>query len=103
MRCGDAVALGRLMNASHDSLRHDFAVSSRELDVLVEYGRLHPACLGIRMTGAGFGGCAVALVREDDVHAFASVVAASYQSVTGLSPVLHVCAATDGAAVISSG
>jgi galactokinase len=101
MRRGDALALGRLMNASHDSLRDDFAVSSRELDIMVECGRAHPACLGIRMTGAGFGGCAVALVRGEDVHGFTSAVAARYQSATGLVPVLYVCAATDGAAVIS--
>jgi galactokinase len=101
MRRGDASALGRLMNASHDSLRDDFAVSSRELDVMVECGRAHPACLGIRMTGAGFGGCAVALVRSGDVNGFTSAVASRYQSATGLAPVLYVCAATDGAAVIS--
>jgi galactokinase len=100
MRRGDAIALGQLMNASHDSLRDDFAVSSRELDVMVEYGRLHPACLGIRMTGAGFGGCAVALVLSDEVHAFTNVVALSYQSVTKLTPAVYVCAATDGAAVM---
>ncbi len=100
MRRGDAAEVGRLMNASHDSLRDDFAVSSRELDVMVECGRAHPACLGIRMTGAGFGGCAVALVRREGVEGFTSAVADRYQSIAGLAPVLYVCAATDGAAVI---
>ncbi|HTU93991.1 MAG TPA: galactokinase [Gemmataceae bacterium] len=100
MRHGDAVAVGRLMNASHASLRDDFAVSSRELDVMVECGRAHSACLGIRMTGAGFGGCAVALVHSEPAEAFTSAVAASYQAATGIKPVLYVCAATDGAAVV---
>jgi galactokinase len=100
MRRGDAVTVGRLMNASHDSLRDDFAVSSRELDVMVECGRAHPACFGIRMTGAGFGGCAVALIHGEQAEAFASDVAAGYQSATGIVPVLYVCTASDGAAVV---
>jgi galactokinase len=99
MRRGDAIELGRLMNASHESLRDDFAVSSRELDVMVECGRTHPACLGIRMTGAGFGGCAVALIHSEHAEAFTSTVAASYRAATGIAPVLYVCAATDGATV----
>jgi galactokinase len=101
MRRGDAAELGRLMNASHDSLRDDFAVSSRELDVMVECGRAHAACVGIRMTGAGFGGCAVALVCGEEVQEFKSTVADRYHSIVGLAPVLYVCAATDGAAVVS--
>ena len=100
MRRGDAVAVGRLMNASHESLRDDFAVSSRELDVMVECGRAHPACLGIRMTGAGFGGCAVALIHSEQAEAFTSNVAATYRATTGIVPTLYVCAATDGAAVV---
>ncbi|HTU91460.1 MAG TPA: hypothetical protein VMF69_15365, partial [Gemmataceae bacterium] len=100
MRHGDAVAVGRLMNASHASLRDDFAVSSRELDVMVERGRTHPACLDIRMTGAGFGGCAVALIHSEHAEAFTSIVAGRYQAITGIAPVLYVCSATDGAAVV---
>lgn len=101
MRRGDAVALGQLMNASHASLRDDFTVSSRMLDIMVDCGQAHPACLGIRMTGAGFGGCAVALIHADHAEAFTSTVAANYQTATGLRPVLYVCTATDGAAVIA--
>lgn len=100
MRCGDGIAVGRLMNASHASLRDDFAVSSRELDVMVECGRLHPACLGIRMTGAGFGGCAVALIQSEQAELFTSTVSARYQATIGINPILYVCSATDGAAVI---
>lgn len=100
MRRGDAIAVGRLMNASHESLRDDFAVSSRELDVMVECGKAHPACLGIRMTGAGFGGCAVALIHSEQAESFTSSVAASYQAKTEIVSVLYVCAATDGAVVV---
>jgi galactokinase len=101
MRRGDAVAVGRLMNASHASLRDDFAVSSRELDIMVCCGRAHPACLGIRMTGAGFGGCAVALIQTDEAVSFTSTTASSYEAETGRKPVVYVCAATNGAEVIS--
>jgi galactokinase len=69
---------------------------------MVECGREHPGCLGIRMTGAGFGGCAVALVRGEQAESFTSSVAASYQSATGITPAVYVCAATDGATVISN-
>jgi galactokinase len=100
MRRGDALSAGSLMNASHASLRDDFAVSSRELDIMVECGQAHPACQGIRMTGAGFGGCAVALVHRDQAKAFTSDVAARYEAITGITPILYVCAATDGAAVV---
>jgi galactokinase len=56
--------------------------------------------LGIRMTGAGFGGCAVALIHREQAEAFTPTVSASYQAATGIVPVLYVCAATDGATVV---
>jgi galactokinase len=100
MRQGDAIALGRLMDASHASLRHDFAVSSPELDQMVECARPQNGCYGARMTGAGFGGCAVALVRHEAVHAFTTAVAACYQAATQRQPNIYICAATDGASII---
>jgi galactokinase len=96
---GDAEEMGRLMNASHASLRDDFEVSRRELDVMVELAQAHPACHGARMTGAGFGGCAVALVRRESAGEFARTVAAAYAQQTGLTPRLYVCSATAGASV----
>jgi galactokinase len=66
----DLTAAGALMNASHESLRTLYEVSSDALDTLVLRARAHPACLGARMTGAGFGGCAVALVRADGADDF---------------------------------
>jgi galactokinase len=100
MKRGDAELLGALMNASHASLRDDFQVSSRELDAMVECGRGVQGCLGIRMTGAGFGGCAVALVRTAEVRAFVTAVGDGYRTVTGLKPNIYVCRATDGASVV---
>ena len=99
MERGDAARVGVLMNESHASLRDDFEVSRRELDVMVELAQAHPACLGARMTGAGFGGCAVALVRAEGAEDFAASVTAAYQQATGLEPKLYVCSASAGASI----
>lgn len=100
MTAGDAAALGRLLDASHISLRDDFEVSNRELDIIVAAAQPHPACLGARMTGAGFGGCAVALVAEAGVADFVAQVSANYAVKAGLTPRVYVCRATDGAAIV---
>jgi galactokinase len=100
MRQGDAHTLGRLMDASHVSLRDDFEVSSPALDTMVTLARRHPGCLGARMTGAGFGGCAVALVAVAQADAFAAEVAAAYQAATGLEPTITITTAADGAAIV---
>jgi galactokinase len=99
MRAGDSRRLGELMTASHRSLRDDFEVSSDELDRMVELALNQPGCLGARMTGAGFGGCAVALVEADRAEAFADAVAARYREATHLEPKLYVTGATEGASV----
>ncbi len=101
MKQGDAVALGRLMNESHDSLRDDFEVTNEELNVIVERSRNVEGCLGARMTGAGFGGCAVALVQTDHADAFVTAVTAAYHEGTGLRPSAYVCQASDGASVVT--
>ena len=100
MRAGDAAALGRLMNASHDSLRDDYEVTSHTLDTMVESARRQRGCLGARMTGAGFGGCAIALVREGDVAPFLANVARDYEQTTGLTPDLFVCRPSAGAGLV---
>ena len=99
MRRGDAVTLGTLMNQSHASLRDDYEVSSPALDAMVESAVGHPACYGARMTGAGFGGCAVALIDAQAAEDFTAAVAAAYQTKTGHSPAVYVCQATNGAEV----
>ncbi len=101
MRRGDATRPGALMNASHDSLRDDFEVSTAALDVLVAAARGQPGCFGARLTGAGFGGCAVALVHVDAVADFVPLVTQRYEAATGQTPTLYVCRPAAGASVTS--
>jgi galactokinase len=100
MRRGDAVETGRLMNESHRSLRDDFEVSSDALNAMVECAAAHPACYGARMTGAGFGGCAMALIRAEAAEDFVAKTAAAYEKRTGHKPAVYVCHATNGAEVV---
>jgi galactokinase len=100
MRRGDAVQLGRLMQESHRSLRDDYEVSSDALNAMVECASAHKACFGARMTGAGFGGCAIALIRAEAADDFVARTAAAYQQKTGHKPAVYVCQATNGAEVI---
>lgn len=101
LRRGDAAEMGRLMNASHASMRDDFEISRPEMDVMVALAQAEPGCFGARMTGGGFGGAAVALVRADEAERFGATVAAAYHHATGLEPQVIRCAATDGAAVVA--
>lgn len=100
LREGDLEAFGRLMNESHTSLRDDYEVSCRELDVLVEAARAVPGVLGSRMTGAGFGGCTVSLVRAEAVERFRRDVAAAYEAAVGRPPEIYVCSVEDGAGMV---
>ncbi len=97
----DLTAFGVLMNASHESLKNDYAVSCAELDAIVEIARAQPGCLGARLTGAGFGGCTVNLVRADAVDTFTTNVAREYQAQTKVAPQIYVCHATDGASIVN--
>jgi galactokinase len=99
---GDVRAVGALMDESHRSLRDDFEVSRPELDAMVSIARAHAACLGARMTGAGFGGCAVALVDARAATLFASDVARCYEDDVGLHPAVYVCSASAGASLESA-
>lgn len=101
MQHGEAIELGQLMQLSHMSLRDDFEVSSAELNAMVECAEDQAGCYGARMTGAGFGGCAVALVRQDAAEAFSTDVAADYAAATGRTPNIYICTATNGAEVVS--
>jgi len=94
---GDLESFGKLMIASHESLRDDYEVSCKELDVLVELALKQPGVLGARMTGAGFGGCTVNLVRAGAAQPFAEAVKEGYHNATGLSAEVYVCEASDGA------
>jgi galactokinase len=94
---GDLVKVGKLMRESHDSLRDLYEVSCRELDVMVESAEGLPGFCGGRMTGGGFGGCTVNLVREENVEAFAKQIAERYREATGINPQVYLCSAEDGA------
>jgi galactokinase len=103
MRRGDAVAFGQLMDASHVSMRDDFEISSEQLNVMVQLAQAQAGCFGARMTGGGFGGCAVALMADRAAEGFASKVGQLYEAETGLKPSLYICEATTGAALVQGG
>ena len=88
---------GELMNQSHDSLRNDYEVTGTELDTLVYEGRKFPGVIGTRMTGAGFGGCTVSIVRKQDSAQFMAGLAEAYRSKTGLEPEFYQPEISDGA------
>lgn len=102
LRRGDVLEVGRLLDESHRSLRDDFEVSSPALDAMVSCARRAPGCLGARMTGAGFGGCVVALVRRDVLGAFVASVEEAYTKETGFTPKIYPCRPSNGAEVVYS-
>ena len=96
----DFQRVGQLMNASHTSLRDDYEVSSEALDVMVESMRGHPACLGARLTGAGFGGCAVALVWAGSEADIRQSVLKSYAKRTNVWPEIYISTPSSGSRVL---
>jgi len=100
MRSGNVVRLGELFNASHDSLRDDFEVTNDALNVMVECARAQSSCHGARMTGAGFGGCAVALTDETKAEDFVQAVSVAYRQRSGLEANVYICKASEGASLI---
>ena len=93
----DAAGFGRLMFATHNSLRDLFEVSRAELDTLVEIAAALDGCLGARLTGAGFGGCTVNLVLDDKVDAFIHQLTDIYKNRTGLQATIFSTRASRGA------
>ena len=94
---GDSKALGALLQDSHRSLRDDYEVSCKELDLMVEIAVAQPGLIGARMTGGGFGGCTINLVESAAVSSFKRNVAEEYSSKTGLTPEIYVSPASEGA------
>ena len=92
----DLEAVGELMGQSHVSLRDDFEVSCRELDLMVELAMQAEGVYGARMMGGGFGGCTINLVRCDYVESFKLTVSEAYEQSTGMKPDVYVCTAADG-------
>jgi galactokinase len=93
---GDLEAFGQLMNSSHRSLRDDYEVSCKELDLMVELAQPIPGVYGARMTGGGFGGSTVNLIAAERTDEFKETVTRGYKEATGLTPEIYICTAADG-------
>lgn len=100
LKQGDAVTMGQLMNQSHVSMRDDFEISSDALNAMVDCAQSHDACYGARMTGGGFAGCAVALVKAAEADDFRRHVADCYQKGTNLTPNIYITHASGGAWIL---
>jgi galactokinase len=97
----DLAAFGELMRKSHASLRDDYEVSCKELDLMADLANSFEGCFGARMTGGGFGGCTINLVRVAQVEDFAVHMREGYQGATGIAPEIYSCAAADGASEVA--
>ncbi|MEI4462987.1 galactokinase [Exiguobacterium sp. A1_3_1] len=97
LEAGELTTFGQLMNASHVSLREDYEVTGIELDTLVEAAWEQPGVLGARMTGAGFGGCAIAIVEDEVVDAFKQSVGEHYEARIGYPATFYTATVGDGA------
>ena len=93
----DLKTFGELMGESHRSLRDDYEVSCRELDLMVDIANQAEGVFGARMTGGGFGGCTINLVRSESVESFKRVVAKDYAQATGREPEIYICSPAQGA------
>ena len=96
LKNADLEQFGKFLNDSHFSLRDDYEVTGKELDSITKAARNFDGCLGARMTGAGFGGCAIALVEASKVEAFQESVDEHYHYETGLIPAFYICDISDG-------
>ena len=90
LKSQDADRFGQLMYCSHASLRDDYEVSCKELDILVNLASSSSGVYGARMTGGGFGGCTVNLVRADHVSIFETYIVRAYREATGITPDIYV-------------
>jgi len=100
LKVGDLTQFGKLMNASHVSLRDDYEVTGPELDTMAEEAWKIPGVIGSRMTGGGFGGCTVSLVKDEAIDPFIEKVGAAYEAKTGLKPEFYIAEIGDGACKI---
>lgn len=97
LEAGDWNYFGRLMNDSHSSMRFDYEITCPEIDTLVDIARRQPGVLGSRMTGGGFGGCTVSLVRAESAADFIAAVGAAYERATDLKSNIFTCVPQPGA------
>lgn len=96
LNAGQIEAFGALLVESHISLSDDYEVSCEELNLIVHYSTHFDGCVGARMTGAGFGGCCIALVKKDKAEKFISYVAQKYHQKTNITADFYVCDIVDG-------
>ena len=96
------MALGQLMITAHASQRDDFECSCEEMDFLVDTAVALPGCFGARMTGGGFGGCTVNLVKREDSAAFMEALVKAYQERFHLTAQVYECEPVDGAILRSA-
>ena len=96
LRLGDLLRFGNLLNASHASLRDDYEVSSAQLDHIVAKAQQHTGCFGARLTGAGFGGCCIALMSNDSIDDLQNQLTSSYRAAFGLDISFHPCKISAG-------
>ena len=97
LRMGNYSAFGQLMIESHQSLKDDYEVSCAELDLLVDLALKQEGVLGARMTGAGFGGCTVNLLRREYIDTFEKTIKQGYKKITGINPDIYVTQPAEGA------
>jgi galactokinase len=100
LQTGHIEALRQVMANSHRSLRDDYEVSCRELDIMVELAERQPGIVGARMTGGGFGGCTINLVRAPESGDFRRRISEEYQAATGFKPDIYICQASQGAQMV---
>ncbi len=97
LKAGELKAFGELVNQSHVSLRDDYEVTGLELDTIAEAAWQQKGVIGARMTGAGFGGCAIAIVEKTESRAFQENIAKVYEEKVGYPPTFYIAAIGDGA------
>ena len=97
LEAGDLEAFGKILCEANDSIRYLYEVTGDELDAMWEEARKIPGCLGSRMTGAGFGGCVLNIVKKDVVDEFVTTVGKNYEARTGIKPEFYICQIGDGA------
>ena len=100
MLTNNVVEIGELMNTSHISMRNDFEITNNELNIIVRLAQSQSGCFGARMTGGGFGGCAIALVENAHASTFITKITAGYQQETGLQPHVYICHPANGAELV---
>ncbi len=100
LEAGDLALVGRLMNESHVSMRDDFEISCREVDIMVELNAAVEGVYGARMTGGGFGGCTISLVDADAVEDFTHRVADGYRAATTVEPQIFSCSPGAGVGAV---